>query len=79
MCFIAIKNPEEKENHWTVWSADMGLEWLEESKISEKIKEPALNRVDHCGHCDSCGGGRIKVIFGKEFDDVCGCTFRNRK
>jgi len=24
----------------------------------------------------NCGGGRRKVIFGKEFNDVCGCTFR---
>lgn len=29
-----------------------------------------------CGHCGSCGGGRHKVIFGKEFNDVCGCNFR---
>ena len=26
VCFISIKNPEEKDNHWTVWSADMGSE-----------------------------------------------------
>ena len=24
----------------------------------------------------SCGGGKTKNIFGKVFDDVCGCTFR---
>lgn len=76
VCFIAIKDPEEKDNHWTVWSADMGSEWLESYEVDKEIKEHAWKSVDHCGHCGSCGGGRTKVIFGKEFNDVCGCTFR---
>ena len=76
ICFIAINNPDEKNNHWTVWSADMGSEWLEEASVDDEVKELAWKYVDHCGHCGSCGGGRHKAIFGKEFDDVCGCTFR---
>ncbi|MBE5947550.1 MAG: hypothetical protein E7261_00830 [Lachnospiraceae bacterium] len=76
VCFIAIKNPDEKENHWTVWSDDMSSEWLKYSSKKEEIKEKAWKYVDHCGNCGSCNGGRRKVIFGKEFDDVCGCTFR---
>ena len=76
ICFIAIKDPDKTDNHWTVWSDDMGSAWLEQSPVDNVIKEIAWNRIDHCGHCGSCGGGRHKVIFGKEFDDVCGCTFR---
>lgn len=76
ICFISIKNPEEKENHWTVWSADMGSGWLEDDFVDDEVKEHAWKYVEHCGHCGSCGGGRRKVIFGKVFDDVCGCTFR---
>ena len=76
VCFIAIKDPDEKDNHWTVWSDDMGSEWLEQCLVDDKVKELAWKHIDHCGHCNSCGGGRHKVIFGKEFDDVCGCTFR---
>ena len=76
VCFIAIKDPDEKGNHWTVWSANMGSEWLEKYSVDNRIKELAWKHVDHCGHCGSCGGGRRKVIFGKEFIDVCGCTFR---
>lgn len=76
ICFIAIKDPDEKENHWTVWSADMGSEWLGNSLVEKTIKELGWKHVDHCGHCGSCSGGRRKVIFGKEFSDVCGCTFR---
>ncbi len=54
----------------------MGSEWLEKSSYAEEIKETAWKHVDHCGRCGSCVGGRRKVIFGKEFSDVCGCTFR---
>lgn len=75
VCFIAIKAPDEPHNHWTVWSADMGSQWLD-GTADDSIKASAWKYVDHCGHCGSCGGGRHKVIFGKEFDDVCGCTFR---
>ncbi len=76
VCFISIKNPDEKNNHWTIWSADMGSNWLEDAIEDGETKELAWKYVDHCGHCGSCGGGRYKVIFGREFDDVCGCTFR---
>ena len=76
VCFISIKNPEEKNNQWTVWSADMDSVLLQDDSSDSKIKELAWKYVDHCGHCGSCGGGRHKIIFGREFDDVCGCTFR---
>lgn len=76
VCFIAIKNPDEERNHWTVWSDDMGSEWLEKDSVGDEVKEVAWRYVAHCGQCGSCGGGRHKVIFGREFDDVCGCTFR---
>lgn len=76
ICFIAIKNPDEENNRWTVWSEDMSFEWLEKVSVDDEVKETAWKYVDHCGNCGSCGGGRYKVIFGKKFDDVCGCTFR---
>ena len=66
----------DKENRWTVWSDDMHSELLEEYPVDNEIKEKAWRHIDHCGNCGSCGGGRRKVIFGKEFFDVCGCTFR---
>lgn len=75
VCFIAIKDPDEK-NHWTVWSADMASQWLEKDCVDSNIKETAWKYVDHCKCCGSCGGGKHKIIFGKEFNDVCGCTFR---
>ncbi len=76
VCFIAVNDPDEADNRWTVWSDDMGSERLEKSPYAAEINETALKHVDHCGNCGSCGGGRHKVIFGKEFNDVCCCTFR---
>lgn len=76
ICFIAIKDPDEKDNHWTVWSDDMDSISLEDYPVEKALKEIAWKHVDGCGNCGSCGGGRHKVIFGKEFEKVCGCTFR---
>jgi hypothetical protein len=76
VCYIAIKDPDEKDNHWTIWSDDMGSNWHEDVPLEKRIKETAWKHIDFCGNCGSCGGGRRKVIFGKEFDNVCVCTFR---
>jgi len=50
--------------------------WLDNYPIDDEIKEAAWKHIDHCGGCGSCSGGRHKTVFGKEFDNVCGCTFR---
>jgi hypothetical protein len=76
ICFIAIKDPDEQDNRWTVWSDDIDSTLLDAFSVDDELKEIAWNHVDHCGNCGSCGGGRQKSIFGKKFNDVCGCTFR---
>lgn len=75
ICFISIKDPDEPENLWTVWSDDIKSGSFEKNDFDDKIKECAWKHIDHCGHCGSCGGKR-KVVFGREFNDVCVCTFR---
>lgn len=74
VCFIAIKDPDEPENLWTIWSDDSNA--YEDSDVDDCIKSTAWNYVDHCGNCGSCSGGNRKTIFGKSFERVCGCTFR---
>ena len=76
VCFISIKDLDEPQNLWTVWSADLKSEWFENYDVNDIIKELAWKHIDHCGHCSSCGGGRRKVVFGREFKAICGCTFR---
>lgn len=68
------KDIDEPHNLWTVWSDDNKA--FEHSDIDDEIKTVAWNYIDFCGHCGSCGGGKKKTVFGKEFDGVCGCTFR---
>lgn len=74
VAFIAIKDPEEPENLWTVWSDDCGA--FADDISEEDIKQIAWRHIDFCGHCGSCGGGRRKIVFGRKFEGVCGCTFR---
>ena len=52
------------------------LERYEDYIVDEEIKTIAWKNIDLCGNCGSCGGGKSKIIFGKVFDKVCGCTFR---
>ncbi len=75
-CFISINDPDETENHWTVWSDDIDSDFLDTVCIDERLKELAWKHADNCGRCGSCSGGRRKSIFGKVFDNVCVCTFR---
>ena len=49
---------------------------LQDYPIENELREIAWKHVDTCGNCGSCGGGRKKNIFGKEFDRVCVYTFR---
>ena len=67
VCFIEIKY-----GRWTVWSDDMSSECLADSEV----REIAWKYINHCKQCGSCSGGKSKTVFGKVFDDVCGCTFR---
>lgn len=76
MCFISIKDPDEKENLWTVWSDDCSSDWLEDLPMETELKETTWRHADVCQNCGSCSGGRKKIIFGKEFDNICGTTFR---
>lgn len=71
VCFIEIKGSNHS-NQWTVWSDDMDTACLEDNEI----KEIAWKHINYCSCCGSCSGGKSKFIFGKVFDDVCGCTFR---
>lgn len=73
VCFIAIADPDEPDNLWTVWSDDCKA--YADASVSDEIKNVGWQYVDHCGNCGSCGG-KEKNIFGKSFPRVCGCTFR---
>lgn len=74
VAYIAIKDPDEPDHLWTVWSDDSKA--FEHIDMDYGMKGVAWKYIDFCSYCGSCGGGRKKTIFGKDFDGVCGCTFR---
>lgn len=74
VCFIAVKDPDEPENAWTVWSDDSAA--YEAPLGDAETSEIGLKYVNRCEECGACGGGRVKTVFGKRISGVCMCTFR---
>lgn len=74
VCFIAVKDPDEPENAWTVWSDDSAA--YEAPLGDAEMSEIGLKYVNRCEKCGACGGGRVKTVFGKRISGVCMCTFR---
>ena len=83
VCYILIYTPacaEDSTEPWVVWTDDSGSNWFADSSLSEENKEIAWSNVDICGSseatCGGCMGRKRKTIFGRDFDNVCGITFR---
>jgi len=82
ICFILIGDSENRGIPWIIWSDSSDSsdsQWYENTSLDERIKEIAFQNIDFCGKCSpnsSCYGGTHKMIFGKEFDNVCVTTFR---
>lgn len=74
VCFIAVKDPDEPENAWTVWSDDSAA--YEAPLGDAETSEIGLKYVNRCEKYGACGGGRVKTVFGKRISGVCMCTFR---
>ena len=74
VCFIAVKDPDEPENAWTVWSDDSAA--YEAPLGDAETSEIGLKYGNRCEKCGACGGGRMKTVFGKRISGVCMCTFR---
>jgi hypothetical protein len=63
---------------WTIWSDDSGSTCFENFPLDDRIKEIAWKNVDICKNCGGCnlGTGTSKIIFGREFDNVCRTTMK---
>ena len=69
VCYIDTRN---KSHSWIVWTeGDYSVEH-KVFPIDERTKEIAWANVMKCGNCNdvSCSG-KSKIIFGKEFANVC--------
>ena len=70
VCYLDTRN----EHHsWIVWTeGDYSCE-NENFPMDERTKEIAWANVMKCGNCDGvdCSPGKTKMIFGKEFANIC--------
>ena len=75
VCQIFINGYEKGD--WVVWSDDSGSNPFNEFPLGEHTKDIAWKNVGFCGGGGCCRDmGTRKVIFGKEFDNVCFTTLR---
>lgn len=72
VCYMHIDGGKEYPNPWTIWTeGDYSHEHIN-VLMDEHMKEIAWANVNICGKCgSSCAPGKRKMIFGKEFDNVC--------
>lgn len=66
-----MKDPDEPENAWTVWSDDSAA--YEAPLGDAETSEIGLKYVNRCEKCGACGGGRVKTVFANAFP-VCACV-----
>ena len=74
VCYMHLENSAQKPGPWTIWTETEGDYSAEHEDVAldERMKEIAWANVNVCASCGSdCSPGMRKVIFGKEFDNVC--------
>jgi len=73
VCYVHMDGNLEKPGPWTIWpDGDFSAEY-HNVPMSEEMKEITWAHVNYCGNCGAgCSPGSRKVIFGKDFDNVCG-------
>ena len=70
VCYLDTRN----EHHsWIVWTEGDYSSEHPIFPIDERTKEIASANVMKCGNCDGvdCSPGKTKMIFGKEFTNIC--------
>ena len=78
VCYILIGSEEKPgPGPWIVWSDDSGSNCYKDLCLDEHMKETFWKNIDFCGNCGGCSvKGTRKMIFGKEYDNICRTTFK---
>ena len=70
--YMYLDGIEQAPGPWTIWTQGDYSKEHEDVPMDERMKEIAWAHVNHCASCGgSCSPGTRKVIFGKEFENVC--------
>jgi len=71
-CYMHLDNSEEYPGPWTIWTEGNYSGEHKDIPMDKHMKEIAWANVNICADCGAvCSPGTLKVIFGKEFDNVC--------
>jgi len=83
VCYILLLSSTstvDSTEPWVVWTDDSSSKWFEDYPLDDQSKKTAWDNIDFCGNngeaCGGCTGRTRKAIFGKDFNNVCGTTFR---
>jgi len=70
VCYLDTRS---ERHSWIIWTEGDYSSQHEGFSIDERTKEIAWANVMKCGNCDGvdCKPGKTKVIFGKEFANIC--------
>jgi len=72
IAWLHMDGKQQAPGPWTIWPDVKGTV-PDGFSFDDSMKEIALQNVNFCGNCGSeCAPGGRKIIFGKEFDNVCG-------
>lgn len=78
VCYILLNGTGDENQFapFTIWTDDSGSECYRNYPIDEEKRILAWQNIDYCVNCKSCSGGTNKIIFGKEFCNVCRTEMR---
>ena len=78
-CYIYIDVASQAHGPWTIWTEGEYCGENDLVPIGEHMKEIAWANISTCLNCgNSCSPGNHKMIFGKDFSNVCNAVLRFR-
>ena len=72
ICYMHLDGSSDEPGPWTIWSDGDYSSEHKDVPIDNNMKEIAWANINICSSCGGkCSPGKRKMIFGKEFDNVC--------
>jgi len=73
LAYIHMDGNAEMPGPWSVWPEGNFSDVPQGYDFDESMKEVAWKHINFCGKCGQpCAPGKPRILFGKEFDGVCG-------
>ena len=75
VCYIHIDGQDEMPGPWTIWPMGDYDSEHKDVPMDDRMKQIAWDNANACASCGGeCSPGSRKIIFGKEFDNMCGAV-----